>query len=168
MLIVSDANQLGDGKLSTHEQLLKKFEDTDVMLNRYRFDDHDHLKDVEARLGQQMTHTDLVYKVTKLNPRIWAEDSINDKNVVGFYTLDAEGNKKYLVAFEKGFLPEFSYILTDAADLPIKEKRGWRTVLVRLLKSKVLTWKQIMLIFGDTHGKASRRWEIETQRYRNQ
>lgn len=165
MLIVPSPDQLGDKRLSSKEQLLKSFEQTDKGLQRYRLDDHDELKKAEERMGQQMAHNELVRRVCKLNPNIWAEDSLSDANVVGLYTTH-KGQKKYLVAFDKGYLPEFSIILTDAADLAIKEKRGWRTVLTRLLKQDALTWEQVMSVFGDAHGKQSKRWYQNTKRYR--
>lgn len=165
-MLITEPSHLGDRVLSKEEALLKSFQETDRALQRFRLDDHEHLKDVEARMGKPMLHTDLIRRVLKLNSAIWTEDSNNDSSVVGFYTRDQEGNKVYLVAFEKGILPEFSFILTDAADLPVKEKRGWRTVLLRLLKQNALSWPQIVAIFGDAHGFASDRWRAETQRYR--
>lgn len=152
-------------RLSAEEQLLKSFEETDKMLQVYRLDDHEELKNAEKRLGKPMSHTDLIRKVTRLNPAIWEEDSINDRNVVGFYT-SRNGVKTYLVAFEKGHLPEFSFILVDAADLPVKEKRGWRTVLLRLLAKNALTWAQVLEVFGDAHNLNSERWRKATQKYR--
>lgn len=136
------------------------------MLMRYRLDDHEDLKNAEARMGKQMAHNELIRRVVKLNPNVWAEDSRTHKNGIGFYTTDSEGNKKYLVAFEKGYLPEFSYIIVDRADLPIKEVRGWRTVLLRLLKQGVLTWKQIVDVFEDAYGYNAKRWQHYTRQHK--
>jgi hypothetical protein len=98
---------------------------------------------------------------------VWAEDSYRDPQIAGFYTRD-KGEKKYICSFDKGPMPEFSIILTDAADLPIKEKRGWRTVLTRLLQANVINWNQIVCGFGDaTHRVAAERWGFNTREYRN-
>lgn len=167
MLVQTDPNKLGDKRLSKEEILLQSFEQTDKRLQQFRLDDHEELKNVEQRLGRPMSHQELIRKVTTTNPKVWAEESLADRNVMGFYT-ERNGEKVCLAAaFEKGWLPEFSIIFTDAADLPIKEKRGWRTVLIRLLSSGVLTWAQVLDIFGDAHGVNSKRWRYYTQRYRN-
>jgi len=167
MLILPDSTHLGDKKLSAEEKLKQSFEQTDHMLDRYRLDDHETLKDQAARMGTPMHHNELIRKVTALNASVWAEDSLtNPTTVIGFYTKLPDGSKKYLGSFEKGFLPEFSYVLVDAADLPIKEKRGWRTVLLRLLKQGVLSWGQIKAAFGDSMHVSSERWRRETQKYR--
>jgi hypothetical protein len=167
MLIVPSTEFLGDKRLSREERLLKSFEETDRALEKYRLDDHEELKNAEKRLGQQLSHQELIRRVVKLNPQVWAEDSNYDKNVVGFYRTNSAGEKEYLVAFEKGILPEFSFIFVDAADLPVKEKRGWRTVLHRLLAKGALTWAQVLEIFGDAHGINATRWRSNTQRYRS-
>jgi len=154
--------------LSGKEALQQKFEQTDKLLEQYRLSDHEQLKDAEARLGAPLTHAMLIQRVLKLNSNLWAEDSINDSSVVGLYRRDQEGNKEFLVAFDKGWMPEFSIIFTDAADLPVKEKRGWRTVLIRLLKKRALSWAQVKSVFGDVHGTHERntRWRQETRPYR--
>lgn len=167
MLIQPNSRALGDGLLSRAEALKRTYESTDRMLQKYRLPDHESLKDAEARMGSPMLHTELIRRVTKLNPAIWAEDSrANPTTVCGFYTRGAEG-VRFLGAFEKGWLPEHSFILTDRADLATKEKRGWRTVLVRLLNEGVLTWPGVLRAFGDSHSSIrNERWRQQTQRFR--
>jgi hypothetical protein len=155
-------------RLSPQERLLASFESTDRMLQQFRLDDHEALKNAETRIGKPMTHAELIQRVGKLtHNRVWAEDSRNDEKVCGFYTVH-DGGKKFLCAFDKGPLPEFSFIFTDAADLPIKEKRGWRTVLVRLLKMGVISWSEVISGFGDaSHSVSSGRWNFNTREFRN-
>src|SRR5579871_748149 len=150
MLVVPSPDYLGDKRLNAKEALLKTYADTDRRLEKYRLSDHNELTKVEKRLGTRMSHTELITKLRKLNPNLHFEDSMNWPNGVGVYYKDHEGNKKYAgTGFEKGYLPEYSYILTDAADLPTKEVRGWRTVVMRLLKAELLSWRQVVRVFGD-------------------
>lgn len=166
MLFEINRDKLGDKLLSKEEALLKSFEETDRKLEKFRLDDHEDLKNMEKRLGRPMHSNQLIYYVTRTNPHVWAEDSINDSNCANFY-MAKDGKKTCCVAaFEKGFLSEFSFILVDTADLPVKEKRGWRTVLLRLLAAGALTWAQVLEVFGDAHGVNSERWRRYTQRYR--
>ena len=167
MLIQPDKWKLGDGLLNKEQALRKSYEDTEKSVARYRLDDHEELKNMEKRMGMPMLANDLINKITKLNPRVWAEDSLaNPTTVVGFYYTNNEGKKACAVPFLKGALPEFSFILVDAADLPVKEVRGWRTVLHRLLKLRLITWKDVITHFGDTLHSADDRWKANTQEFR--
>jgi hypothetical protein len=165
-MLIDTTGTLGDKRLSGEEALLRSFENTDAMLQRYRLDDHEHLKDADARTGRPMLHTELISRVTRLNGRVWAEDSLNAAGNVGFYH-NKGGVKSYICAFEKGALPEYTIIFTDCADLPVKQKQGWRNILLRLLGAGVLTWAQVLDIFGDAHGCNAQRWKFYTRKYRN-
>jgi hypothetical protein len=154
-------------RISGREKLAGLKEDTNKQLERYRLSDHDELKKSEKRTGQMLYHTDVIRRIEKLtHKRVWAEDSNNDTNVCGFYT-QFNGAKKFICAFDKGPLPEFSHITTDERDLPIKEMRGWRTVLTRLMQAKVITWAQVVYGFGDgiDHAAADR-WNFNSRESR--
>ena len=152
--------------------------DTHKMLDRYRLSDHEELKKSEKRTGQMLFHTDLIRRIEKItHKRVWAEDSKHDTNVCGFYTTATNPDKtsadfgkpvkKFICAFDKGALPEFSHIITDERDLPIREKRGWRTVLTRLMQAKALTWPQVVYGFGDgIDHAASERWSFNSRESR--
>jgi hypothetical protein len=156
-------------KLSAREKLQRSYEDTDKALMQYRLSDHDDLKNAEKRMGKPMMSSELVKRIEKLTNRaVWAEDSYRDPdNVVGFYTIKKR-EKVHICAFDKGAMPEYSIIMTDAADLPIKEKRGWRTVLTRLMQADVLTWSQVQYGFGEgMNHAAANRWAFNTRDFRS-
>lgn len=156
--------------LQGEEALQMKYEDTDRMLDRYRLYDHENLKNKTARTGKVMHWKDLVRYVIKQNPLIWAETSNNDENVMGFYR-EFKGEKQYLNAsFEKIGLPEWSYALVDNADLPYKEVRGWKTVLLRLLAIGALTETQVDNIakkYGTEDSDQNYRWRQFKFKMRN-
>lgn len=156
-------------KLSPQEQLQAHYEDTDKALMRYRLSDHADLQDAAKRMGVPLMSNDLITRVEKLTGKnVWAEDSYRDpQGVAGFYWVH-KGEKTFICAFDKGPMPEYSIILTDAADLPIKEKRGWRTVLTRLLQAGAITWPQVVYGFGDGRSHAAAdRWSFNTREFRN-
>ena len=164
--------------IKSKERLAALKEDTHKQLEQYRLSDHTELKQSEKRTGQMLYHTEVIRRIEKLtNKRVWAEDSNNDKSVCGFYTFTTETSmhsadygkklKKFLCAFDKGPLPEYSHITVDERDLPIREKRGWRTVLTRLLQAKVITWPQVVYGFGDgEQHAAAERWSFNTREAR--
>jgi len=55
----------------------------------------------------------------------------------------------------------------DDRDLPVEERRGWRTVLVYCLVKGAITWEQIMVEFGDPQdGFNDYRWQEVTASFR--
>lgn len=173
MLIYDSSTRLGDRILSKEEALLKSYEGTDRRLQQYRSHDHEELKNEAVRTGRRMHSSDLIFKVRQLNPKLWIEETNSQRfgRVFNFYTIGVnEEHQEEKVccgtAFYPGWMPEFSWIEVDRADLPIKEHRGWRTVVLRLLKAGYLTWNQVRDTFGDAEGLNSRRWREETQPYR--
>ena len=88
MLIVSDAKKLGDGQLCFKEAMAKAKEEDYKFLERYRLDDHDALKDIEARSGTRMHFAEFALKVQSIAPEIWVEQQINFPDDVGLYIAD--------------------------------------------------------------------------------
>lgn len=96
-------------------------------------------------------HNEFVRRVLKLNPSLWVEDSIAAPGMFNFYRMK-EGRKVALnTPLNRGFIPEFSIITTDNADLPVKLQLGWRTALQRLVQQKVLTKRQVLETWGDVY-----------------
>ena len=144
-------------RISGREALARSFEDTDRQLAQHRLPQQDDWKECERRLGRGMTHVTLFNYVRKYIHSVVMETSFNDPAVAGFYSHDTRG-KRYLVAFNTGFLPEWSIITTDRADLPCKERRGWRTVLLHLLKRRAITFSQVSEIVRTHYGYTPADW----------
>jgi hypothetical protein len=144
-------------RIAGREALARSFEDTDRQLAQHRLPEQDSWKENERRLGRGMTHVALFNYVRKYIHSVVMETSFNDPAVAGFYSHDTRG-KRYLVAFNTGFLPEWSIITTDRADLPCKERRGWRTVLLHLLKRRAITFSQVSEIVRTHYGYTPADW----------
>lgn len=144
-------------RIAGREALARSFEDTDRQLAQHRLPQQDDWKECGRRLGRGMTHVTLFNYVRKYIHSVVMETSFNDPAVAGFYAHDTRG-KRYLVAFNTGFLPEWSIITTDRADLPTKERRGWRTVLLHLLKRKAITFSQVSEIVRTHYGYTPADW----------
>lgn len=168
MLVHSDSRILGDSFLPVDEALLKyKQEKIEPIHDSYRLSDHADLKNLHKRSGQWMHSSELIYRVQKLNPRIFVQQQINFPDQWGFY-IDVLGKQKYVSGFKKGWLREFSAIEVDDRDLQLgNELRGWRTVLVRLASLGLLTWDQVVETFGDSEGANRHRWQNYTRLFRN-
>jgi hypothetical protein len=150
------------------EHLLRMWEQTDKQIADQRFSDQEDFKNQERQMGKIMHSGELVRRILKLNKDLIVEDSNAVKGCAGFY-LTRNGEKTWTNAsFKKGWISEFSIIHTDRADLPVRVDYGWRTVLIRLLKFRAITWQQTLDVFGDVHFSDSRgkHWRLNTQHLR--
>jgi hypothetical protein len=137
--------------------LSQMYEQTEKDLARQRFPDQEDFKQAERRMGKRMLHTEFVKKVLSLNKNLLYEDSKGVKDSGAFYLIrnGANGPEKVYTGacFRKGWLPEWTIIKTDAADLPTQDglQYGWRTVIQRLLQKRALTYRQVVKTFGDVY-----------------
>lgn len=151
-----------------YSEALERFdaEKLQPQLDQYRLYDHASFKDFERRKGLVLHSSEFLLRLSQLDPSIRIHHQINFSDDWGIYA-DRGSVLAYLSAVPKGWLTEFSYALVDERDLPSEERRGWRTVLLRLLAFGVLTWRQVEKEFGDSEGFNSERWLTYTAPYRN-
>lgn len=152
---------------SDMEELARLREMSAAKIDANRFPDQDNFKDAERQMGRPLHSSQLVLKISKLNPQLICEDSINCKGHAAFYFVEGKEKKATGASFKKGILPEFSIIETDAADLPVRVQYGWREVLLRLVKAKQLSLGQVLRAFGDTTTVQSKNWRRDAQKFRN-
>ncbi len=127
-------------------------------LQTYRQSDHEWFSKWSRRKGEVMHSSDLIYRLQQLNPHLSIQSQINFPEDWGLYSSQM-GRVQFLTGFPKGWLTEFSYALVDDRDLPVEEKRGWRTVLVYCLLKGALTWEQVLAEFGEPQdGFNETRW----------
>jgi hypothetical protein len=136
-------------------------------LATYRQSDHDWFSDFNRRKGEVTHHSDLIYRLQQLNPHIFVQQQVNFDSDWGLYT-SALGRVQFLTGLPKGWLTEFSYAIVDERDLPLEEKRGWRTVLVYCLMKGAITWEQVLAEFGEPQdGFNEQRWAETTAEFRH-
>lgn len=128
------------------------------MLQTYRQSDHDWFSNFSRRKGEAMHSSDLIFRLQKLNPHIAVQNQINFPDDWGMYS-SALGRVQFLTGFPKGWMTELSYAIVDDRDLPVEEKRGWRTVIVYCLLKGAITWEQCLAEFGEPQdGANEQRW----------
>jgi hypothetical protein len=148
---------LGCQDVHSGDLLAMMYEQTDKDLARQRFPDQEDYKQKERRMGKRMLHTELVKRVLRLNGKLLYEDSRGVKDSGAFYLVANENGKQKKVytgaCFRKGWLPEWTTMKTDAADLPTQDglTYGWRTVLQRLVQKQVITYRQVAETFGEVY-----------------
>jgi hypothetical protein len=75
---------------------------------------------------------------------------------------------KYVGGFEKKPMPEWSHVTLDTSGLPVREVRGWRSVLMRLIKSRVIAYRSAVEQFGNPEtDQRSGRWFEQLAKFKN-
>lgn len=150
------------------EELHRLWEETDRELERERIPDQEHFTDEERQKGIAIHANELVRRITKMNPGIWAEDSINCPGNAGFYYTKPDGLKACAqTPFNKGMVREFTRVYVDMADRPVGIQYGWREILYRLLKLKLISWESIQSNFPIYDSVRSELFDAKVQELKN-
>ena len=172
--VFADSGHLGDRKLDGRGVVDKAAEENQAMTDKFRIAGQEELEDQERSAGPRMEPSEFIRRVKKENSQI----IVRDGGVPGAVQLKVyvephlreEGNEnepfKYVAGFQWEPLPEFAHIITDSRGLPKKEYRGWRSVLISLIKSRALTYQQAVTQFGEPRGQRAERWFSELRGYR--
>lgn len=163
-------------KLSTYEhtERLRESNYNSYAVRKQRWRDQEDFYNDEARTGRYRYHTDILEFIRKTIPDIYVMEGriVGDLSIFrtfGTPQPDLEGRTfKYLFYIPMGWMPEHSLMEFDNNDIPIKErKRGWRTVLLRLIKTGLTTEQKVNDWFGPSLGEGSRNWYRQLFIHRN-
>src|ERR1700674_1183419 len=132
------------------EELLRLWESTERIVEDQRYPDQDDFCNAERQMGKVLTSGELVARLQKLNKDLVVQDGNVFKQNISFYVASKEGLQYTNAYCEKGFVPEFTIMHEDRAGLPtIYPTWGWRCVSARFLKSRVISWQNVLDVFGD-------------------
>lgn len=127
-----------------------------------------------SRTGRYLHHSDLIRDLKRLAPDLFFVDGnfVGDVSIFRTYPQPlprlSGRDFEYLFYMPLGYSQEYSTLEFSDLDVPIREKkRGWRTVLLRLVCSRVLTEGQVNEVFGEAHGPASRQYRKQLYAWRN-
>jgi hypothetical protein len=184
---------LGDKHLNPEESVIRLREELLAQESKKRLWHQDELADQERSEGPRLNWTDLLHRLQKLNPGIQVKDGLTDDKGVkavalylrkrpdeyspeetadpvamtppnGVFFLD----HKYIGGFQQHEMSEWGHVLTDNTQVAVRERRGWRTVLMKMIQSGVITYAQAVKEFGDPKfDKRSTFWNEEMQQYRS-
>ena len=118
----------------------------------------------EAQVGIPLQGERIIGRLRKMNPQLYFERSKSDGTKYGAYLLNPlrEGGLEYLVGFETEINPEFTVMLQDDKGKFKKFIPGWRRVLMRLIRSRIISEAQANKVFGPPN-RDSERWTLLTQ-----
>lgn len=163
-------------KLSTGEHVarLEELNYNSEATRKQRWDHQEELVNSEARIGRPMKHSDFFLIVQRLVPNLYITPGRIEGHLAVYQTAASPQSQwnnrdfRYLFYCPTGILPEFSQYEFGERDIPIREsQRGWRTVLLRLIKMGLLREEICNQVFGAAEGHASERYRRELWKYRN-
>ena len=178
MLIQADRNELGDKRLDPKEGVVQKREECLAMAAKKRLAGQDELEDPSRALGPRIQFSEMVSKLKRIIPGLHVVDG-SPGSVALYFPRNRQEfedaqrgwqndrdyfflKHKYVGGFPKEPLQEYSTVDIDNAMLATKENRGWRSVLITLIKQGVVTYKAAVKEFGDT-GTDQRGWRWREQ-----
>lgn len=185
MLIQPNRRMLGDSHLDPTENLAKLKEDNARLVEPNKIAGQKELEKAERAWGPRIAYRELIYKIQKLNSNIKILDG--SPGNVAVYVLKTnqemaesanEDNgdmsrsgwfkaHKYVTGCPKESLPEYSTVTVDERGIAKRELRGWRSILIALIKAKAITFRQAIEEFGnpETDTRSNRFFE-QLQSYR--
>jgi hypothetical protein len=165
-LVEVDPLELTDARLNPEEAVIKEREDLLRIESKKKLIAQDELEKVERSEGPRIHYTDLIRRLRKLNPGIRGKhgmegsvaiyikkrpDEYTEADILGepppngIFFVD----HKYIGGFKKDAIPEWGYVTVDSSHVAVREFRGWRSILIQLVKAKVITYRKAVDEFGD-------------------
>jgi len=173
-------------RLSTEEHLYRQRERNFAAASEQRWgkDQLDFMND-DARRVNYLHHSDFIRKLNNIVPyKLY----IRDGNFIGDLVLYKVWDRliyqygmfrsapfnadlptfQYLCFMPLGYSPEFSVLEFDHRAVPVREsQRGYRTVLLKLIKAGIVTEEDVDKEFGRASGPGSIAYRRYLYRFRN-
>lgn len=156
---------LGDKHLNPEEEVKRQREELlNIRHEKHSFPGQDQgLTDAGRSEGPKTPSGLIVARLLKLNPRILVKDGIPGN--VALYAPKSEAEMardgydltrpqwwcehKYVTGLPVTALPEWGHLTTDTDGIAEREVRGWRSLLIALVKQGVITYPQAIEEFGE-------------------
>ena len=164
-LVEPDIHELGDKRLNPEEAVAREREALLKMESKKRIHGQDDLEKSDRSLGPRLYFTEILRRIRAMNPRVAVRDGV-EGNVALYYPKRHDEYKpgdfddlppggvffahhKYVGGMLKDWLPEWGHVTNDTSNVAHREVRGWRSVLIQLVKQHVITYREAIEGFGD-------------------
>jgi hypothetical protein len=172
--IIIDPTVLGD-RLPRDADSIAKFKEGNLkMREQFRIPNQSLLENADMALGGVLDPREFIRRLKNMEPTLLIEQGGYVNCVkVGIPTVDDDPasdtfNQVIPTWLGCGFpidvrLPEFSSVINDKDGIPKREVRGWRTVLLRLILTGAVTYRQVKAEFGVPLGERGKLWREQMQ-----
>jgi hypothetical protein len=166
LLFETDKRMLGDSHLDARENVVKLREICLKQASRYITDDQAELQNASRSEGVRISFAELLNRLRKICPQLSAREG-SPGNIALYYPRNSDelyealtdGGysadtffifNKYVGGMPKEELPEWGYVDVDTSLIATREHlRGWRTILIGLLKAGAVSYAEMVKEFGD-------------------
>ena len=166
-VVFPDIHELGDTRLDPKENVAKLKEKIVAQRKGHVLPEQPYLL-MQAAVGRPLGWREFIRKLKKLNPALIIMDG-GYPNAIQLRLPDpnpepGEPNTKYVGGFKKQVLSEFDTATTDEWGVADKFERGWRTVILHLIKWGYARKEDADRIFGEASGNTrSDLWSRQIQ-----
>lgn len=172
-MVEVDPVELTDQRLNPEEAVIKFRAEELKKRERDKPYGQKEMDSPERSAGPRIYYTDLIAKLKKLYPALLVKDG-SPGNVAIYrrkteseiirdgYDLSVPGwynEHVYATGFPKDYIPEWGHYLNDTDGVALHEFRGWRSVLIAMLKANMFSYKDAVAEFGSpAQDQRSRFW----------
>jgi len=140
----------------------------------------DDIDKAERSEGSKMYYSVLIRKLRNIYPALMVKDGMEGHVALYRPKTDAEivndgydlsvprwyNESKYFTGFPKDAIPEWGHYLNDTDGIAIREVRGWRSVLIAMIKQGLVTYESVLQEFTDPiHDQRSKYWYDQLKDY---
>jgi len=186
-----DANYLRKQMLSSEEAVEAKQEELDnSRIKKSRKKDWEEFVDEKRRMGHALHHSEILPRLHRLIPNLEVRDG-RIKDAISLYIWDRNhpfedpllpGGKKvggvvFLGWLKKGYNPEYEIDIVNDVGIARGQKRGWRTLLLRMIcrrhpetfaPTSLFTEEQALAEFGlPSNGETASEYRRQLYEFRN-
>lgn len=182
-MVEVDKHELGDARLNPEEAVVREREDLLAIRHKeHAFPGQKLLADADRSTGSQMPSAEFLFRLQKINPAILVKNGIPGNVALYVRKSEAEiiqdgydlrrptwwNEHKYVSGMPMSSLPEWGHLTTDTDGIAEREVRGWRSVLIALIKAKAFTYAQAAIEFGDPlYDRRSLYWFAQLSKFKN-
>jgi hypothetical protein len=182
MLIQPDKSELGDLKLDPKESVYREREELLKLASSRKIDGQEELEDAERSAGPRMAWQEVIRRLRKCNPNLLFLDAQGGGHIAIYRPKTGQERENiellddtrpawwndhmYVTGFPKHEMPEFPHVILDTSNLPVREYRGWRSVLMALIKSGAISYTSAIQQFGEPTDSRSGRWHEQLRPYK--
>lgn len=170
------ANAWKDTGSETKEEAQRLFEENTEARKRFRWSQQDEFK--IQRKGRILHMNQFLTMLRECGLNAWYTSKGGMRGTLGLYVqhsglftkcTHASGEGHYVCFVQAPYSQEYEELHFDQYDVPLGSKRrGWRTVLLRLIESNLLSEDAAHKVFGmPATGPVSRRYRETLHSYRN-
>ncbi len=175
--------QLGDKHLDPKEEVARQREELLSDIAPRKAYGQEELEKSDRSKDGHLYYSVLLRKLKVLYPSFLVKDGIPGNVAIYRPKTSAEilnegydlgrpkwhNESRYVTGFPKNYIPEWGHYLNDTDGVAEREVRGWRSILIAMIKQGLFTYAAAVKEFGNPeHDQRSRFWFEQLQEYMNE